>query len=328
ARADREALVGFYQNIIPGDYSRLAAAIKQASRHIIGSSNSKKSRKGDSFSDDHIYRSPEQTDKKVVDEMVRGYSREKRNALLLVVTARIHEAIQRAPDEVGNADASGTRTLGAITNLDAAYNEREVLARLANRGSWNPRYGWHCLRNLGGEERMNGADRDALEATYFGENWTHVDETSKGIRHLRPKLSKFLASQLRVHLPELVSEVIGRIGVIKGQLEMLRKRTTSEREQRDYLSRIALDFQHLCCNTVNGQYGEGTGPPHLQAFFNNQNDSRNKQHDKRLQAVVRAMGQLFNSTMITNGKSTELTEVDVETRSPSARFGRRLRRST
>lgn len=342
ARTNREALIRFRRNIIPGDFNGLADAIQQASYLIIGSPDSAESGEGDSFSDDVLRitisgpgRYPislvdlpglwntstevqNKADKKVVDKMVRAYLREKRNALLLVVTARIHEAIQRAPDEVGNADASGTRTLGVITNLDAAYNEREVLARLANRGPWNPRYGWHCLRNLGGDERMNGADRDALEAAHFSENWTHVDETSKGITHLRPKLSKFLASQLRVHLPELVSEVSGRIGVIKGQLEMLRKRKTSEREQRDYLCRIALDFQHLCCNAVNGQYGEGTGPPRPQDFFNNQNDSRNKQHDKRLQAVVRAMGQLFNSTMIANGKSTELIEVDIETRSQSA----------
>lgn len=129
------------------------------------------------------------------------------------------------------------------------------------------------MRNRTKEERARNANRDEIEVTYFKENWHEIDNECKGIAHLRPKLSNFLASQIRRHLPDLISEVRREIAKLDEQLSELGTKRTTEQAQRDYLSRMAEEFKLLACNAINGHYGEGLLPARLQAFFNNSIDS-------------------------------------------------------
>ncbi|KAK1451079.1 hypothetical protein CCUS01_11257 [Colletotrichum cuscutae] len=247
-------------------------------------------------------------DKGVVDSMVRAYLEEPRNVFLLVISARSRWNNLRAPQEVEDkGDSSGLRTLGVITELDAAHEDRDHTVSLFRaQERWNPGYGWHGLRNRSKEERKGGKDRDEIEKSFFNEHWNQIKGSQKGIATLRPKLTSLLTGQVRRHLHSLMGEVRGQIKVLKGQIETLEKRRTSEHTQRNLLSRMAGQFQQLCCNAVNGQYGEGIVPPELQAFFNDSTDTQQCCQDKRLQAVVRALGQLFNSVIIRNGKTTKI----------------------
>ncbi|KAM5349937.1 hypothetical protein ACJ41O_006442 [Fusarium nematophilum] len=244
--------------------------------------------------------------------MVKAYVREPRNALLLVVSARSPYTLLKAPKEVAErgADFLGLRTLGIVTTPDTPYGPQEVLRRFSTDGPWNPYHGWHCLRNRTRDERIHGFDRDDVEAAYFNDHWEEIDDACKGIVALRPKLTNLLASQIQRHLRSLIKEVKSQIKSLRGQLEDLQRKKTSEQQQRDYLARMAGEFQLLCCNAINGQYGEGTVPARLQAFFNESRDSQQRSQDKRLQAVVRAMCQLFNSVMIEKGKLTEILQHD------------------
>ncbi|KAM0421445.1 hypothetical protein ACHAPT_010799 [Fusarium lateritium] len=249
-------------------------------------------------------------DRAFVDEVVWGYLQEKRNAFLLVVSASAAWANMLIPEAIRSdgADADGSRSLGIITKLDKLCGQQERAAWFAEGRAWNPREGWHCLRNRSDEERKRGVDRNETETAFFRDNPVDVDETCKGVAHLRPRLSKFLASQIRQHLRTLSVEVRGQIGLVSRQLDLLGKKDMSGREQRDYLARMAGDFQLLCCNAVNGQYGEGTVPVRLRAFFNDPKDLEQKSQDKRLQAVVRAMGQLFGAVMMEKGKLTKVSK--------------------
>ncbi|KAK2751844.1 dynamin family protein [Colletotrichum kahawae] len=247
-------------------------------------------------------------DKGVVDAMVRAYLEEPRNVFLLVISARSRWNNLRAPQEVEDkGDSSGLRTLGVITELDAAHEDKDHIVSLFHaQERWNPGYGWHGLRNRSKKERKDGKDRDQVEKSFFNEHWNQIEQSQKGIAALRPKLTSLLAGQVRRHLHSLIGEVRCRTKTLTGQIETLEKRRTSEHTQRNLLSRMAGEFQQLCCNAVNGQYGEGMVPPGLQAFFNGPTDTQQRCQDKRLQAVVRALGQLFNSVMIQKGKSTHI----------------------
>ncbi|RSL88997.1 hypothetical protein CEP52_015029 [Fusarium oligoseptatum] len=254
-------------------------------------------------------------DRAFVSDMVRRYIKEPRNALLPVLSASGAWTNMLIPEEIidTKADSDGKRSLGIITKLDKLCGRQELEKWLAHEGDWKPQHGWHFLRNRSHEERSRGVDRDSIEAEFFRHNLLDMEEECKGIAYLRPRLSTFLASQIQRHLGSLIIEVKGQIDLLNREVGLLGRKRTSEREQRDYLARMAGDFQMLCCSAVNGQYGEGTVPVRLQTFFNDQKEpgglSRRSQ-DKRLQAVVRTMNLLFNLAMKQKGKRTTVSKHD------------------
>ncbi|KAF9760844.1 hypothetical protein IL306_004096 [Fusarium sp. DS 682] len=178
--------------------------------------------------------------------------------------------------------------------------------RFNGQTKWNPRYGWHGLKNLSDKERQRGYDRDEVERVFFTKSWPKIESSCKGATNLRPRLSEVLAKQIRLHLGDLIGEVKAEIKGLNTKIDRLGKKRTTEQEQRDYLSKMAGDFQELCTKAVSGRYGEGTASRQLQEFFYDLEDSKQRSQDKRLQAVVRALGQLFVSVMIERGKKTEL----------------------
>lgn len=258
-----------------------------------------------------------QDDKVFVNNMVQKYIKEPRNALLPVLSASDAWTNMLIPQQIKetHADSDGKRSLGIITKLDKLCDrqERETWLTLTNEGDWKPQHGWHFLRNRTHNERMSGQDRDTIEAEFFRENLLTTDEECKGIAHLRPRLSTFLASQIQRHLDSLIVEIKGQRDHLNRKVNLLGKGRTSEQVQRDYLARMAGDFQTLCCSAVNGHYGEGTVPVRLQTFFNDPKDPgglSQRSQDKRLQAVVRVMNLLFNSAMKEKGKLTKVSEPD------------------
>ncbi|RSL42169.1 hypothetical protein CEP54_015577 [Fusarium duplospermum] len=231
-------------------------------------------------------------DRTFVREMMRRYIKEPRNALLPVLSASGAWTNMLIPEEIVDtkADSDGKRSLGIITKLDKLGDLQELESWLAHEGDWKPQHGWHFLRNRSHEERSRGVDRDTIETAFFKENLVEKDE----------------------------------------RFNLLGKGRSSEREQRDYLAHMAGNFQMLCCSAVNGQYGEGTVPVRLQAFFNDPKDpgglSRRSQY-KRLQAVMRAMNLLFNSTMKEKGKRMKVSEHDPDDGSMSDTTSDYCRRS-
>lgn len=263
-------------------------------------------------------------DKGFVRNMVQEYIKEPRNALLPVLSASEAWTNMLIPQVIKEtrADSDGKRSLGIITKLDklADRQERETWLTLTNEVDWKPQHGWHFLRNRTHKERAGGQDRDTIEAEFFRENLMETDENCKGIEHLRPRLSIFLASQIQRHLGSLMVEIKRQRDSLTRKVKLLGKGRTSEREQRDYLAHMAGDFQTLCFNAVSGHYGEGTVPARLQTFFNDPKDPQGlsqRSQDKRLQAVVRVMNLLFNSAMKEKGKLTKVSEPDSDDESGS-----------
>ncbi|KAF5551849.1 dynamin GTPase domain-containing protein [Fusarium mexicanum] len=323
---NRDALNQFSRELIPNDSVALGAAIQDASSLILG--NKPGSTNQRHFSRDVlriIISGPEkypltlvdlpgffqssnmnqnEKDKEIVDEIVAPYLREPRNGILLIMPAHVLWNVLRAPSEVACAavDPAGTRTLGIFTALDKSTYKDQIKKHFSGQESWCPQNGWHGLKNLSTEERRQGENRDEVERAFFAKKWPEIDRSCKGIENLRPKLSEFLANQIRENLGGLINDVETEIKTLDAELERLGRKKTTEQQQRDYLSRMAGDFRQLCYSAVQGHYSE--------EFFNDPKDSAQKSQDKRLQSVSRALGQQFISTMIEKGKKTQLQPTD------------------
>ncbi|KAH7114597.1 P-loop containing nucleoside triphosphate hydrolase protein [Dactylonectria macrodidyma] len=249
-------------------------------------------------------------DKELVDQMVEGYMMEPRNALLLIISARVAYPNLRAPSEISKVtvDPRGYRSLGVVTGLDGPFNddEDEVTSLFQGTRPWNPHFGWHCLRNRTPAERRDNCERDDIERAYFQDNWQDIDKAHKGILPLRPKLTRFLATQIRRHLPELIAEVRDEIHRLELQFKALGNPRSTEQSQRAYLAQMAMDFHLLASSAVDGHYGSASMPPHLQDFFDRGDEKKQRRQDKRLQAVVRAMSQVFSAVMIAKGRTTKV----------------------
>ncbi|KAM3554287.1 hypothetical protein ARSEF4850_006527 [Beauveria asiatica] len=241
-------------------------------------------------------------DKNCVDAIVRRYIRESRNALLLVITAGSHGGMHRAIAGIQqpNVDARGCRTMGIMTALDRVYSSQEVMDRLDRKEKFNPQHGWHCLRNRTELERARGVVRDIEEANYFANNWLEIDESNKGIHSLRPKLNRLLESRIRDCLPELVKEVEKELIKVTAELSRMEPAHRTEDEQKQFLRRMADDFQHLCYEAVNGNYGI-LKPRPINLFFNNDQDSKRTRQDKKLQAVGQKVSQSWKA-ILTEGE--------------------------
>ncbi|EXM13783.1 hypothetical protein FoTM2_014749 [Fusarium oxysporum f. sp. vasinfectum] len=340
---NEDTLTRFKKELAPGDSEGLTTSIQEASALILGPSTTAASHRHFSM---NILRitilgpekypltlvdlpgffqsstdSQNEKDRHVVEEIVAPYLREPRNGLLLIMRASTTWATQTAPSQVAcpDVDPDGERTLGIFTHLDNINSSRLVMDRFSGQTKWNPRYGWHGLKNVSDEERQRGHDRDEIEKVFFKKNWPKIESSCKGIVNLRPRLSEILAKQIRLHLGDLISEVKAEIKDLNIKIDRLGKKRTTEQEQRNYLSKMAGDFQELCTDAVSGRYGEGTASRQLQNFFHNPEDPEQRSQDKRLQAMARALGQLFVSVMIERGKKTELHESEPAKKADSSR---------
>ncbi|OAA74416.1 Dynamin, GTPase domain protein [Akanthomyces lecanii RCEF 1005] len=329
----------FHRPVPPNDPAALDAAIREATRLILGQDGSGAQIR--QFSQ-HVLKitvcGPEripfsltdlpglwaagtkaqtEEDKDYVDAMVRRYIREPRNALLLVITAGSHGGMHRAIAEIQqpNVDPRGYRTLGIMTALDRVYSPREVMDRLDRKEKFNPRHGWHCLRNRTEDERVRGVVRDIEEANYFANNWLDIDESNKGVDSLRPKLNRLLDSRIKDCLPELVKEVERELAKVTDELFGMEPAHRTEDEQKQFLRRMADEFQHLCYEAVNGNYGI-LKPRPVNLFFYNSQDSKRTRQDKKLQAVVRALSRSFNWVMFKRGKLTRMLSQTRQFREP------------
>ncbi|KAK5999096.1 Interferon-induced GTP-binding Mx1-like protein [Cladobotryum mycophilum] len=261
-------------------------------------------------------------DRAFVEGMVRQYMAEPRNALLLIVSAGTPYTNLLAPDEIrkSTSDSLGNRVLGIITRVDNPNSTRDVLRHFEDQDPWKPFYGWHCLRNRTQKERAENANRDEMEAIYFRDQWKTIGKDCKGINTLMPRLTRLLAHQIGTHLTKLMADGRREIVAIEHQLSRLQRPRLTPMSQLAYLSEMATQFVHLACNAINGHYGSDM-PSWIRGFFNKIEESDQKLQDMRLQAVVRAMTQIFNAVMILKGKTTKVLENGQPERptSPSSR---------
>lgn len=193
-------------------------------------------------------------------------------------------------------DPEGTGTLGIITkpdDLPASSEAEAVFIDLAKNKNIFSRLGWHCVRNRGFPEKdFSFAERNQLELAFFSKGrWVELDEDTLGIDSLRTRLSTLLFQHVKQELPRLREDLNDKYEQTCSSLDRLGLKREDEREQRDYLIKISLQFNDLTKAAVNGHY-EGSFFGHV-----NKNSPLKSAHARRLRAMIQHYNMEFAQQM-------------------------------
>ncbi|KAK3946031.1 P-loop containing nucleoside triphosphate hydrolase protein [Diplogelasinospora grovesii] len=239
----------------------------------------------------------------IVRQLAERYMKQPKSIILTVVSANHNLANQIVVEEARKHDPNRERTLGIITKPDLAapgsQDERKCLQLVRGQESMHKlKLGWHVLRNRPeGQERTSADDRDAAEERFFKTGaWSSVAPTSRGITHLRKKLSRVLLEHIQKTLPSLVEEIESNLSTRQRALEQLGKPRSQPEELRTYLLEIAERFQRLARDGVDGRYGDDE-------FFG---DLYNDRETRKLRALLRRLNRAFHATLVTKGVDREI----------------------
>ena len=197
-------------------------------------------------------------DKDKIKELVLEYLGCPRTTVLAVVDAQNDTDNQEI---FGLMQQSSLRdkTLGVITKPDRlapGSDLEKIVIDLAKNKTTPLRLGWHVLKNLPHEERHRSPDqRDGSEREFFSENaWSQLKRSDVGIENLRKKLSAQLFRSISADLPDLITEMRGKLRHCQATVDRLGPGRESVAEQRIYLSNVLNKLQRLIEGAVNGDY--------------------------------------------------------------------------
>jgi GTP-binding protein EngB required for normal cell division len=237
--------------------------------------------------------------KKVVDELINQYMQESKSIILVVVAANNQLANQSVMSLAKHHDPQSRRIVGVITKpdlVDGHANEKKYLDLC--RGL-EPAYelplGWHVLRNSSDQERNDEShDRDREEQRFFQRRaWSSLPSADRGIESLRNKLSKVLLEHIKGNLPGLIREIEDNLKSREEEISQLGKPRSTPEEMRSFLLGIAVNFQRLASDAVDGKYGD--------QFFGDLSAV-----DRKLRARLRHMNWAFDATMLSKGATYDI----------------------
>ncbi|KAK7409249.1 hypothetical protein QQX98_008559 [Neonectria punicea] len=241
-----------------------------------------------------------------VNRAVKRYLKDERSIILVVVDGSHDPVNQPGPRMAKKYDKDGKRTLGILTRLDAAERRpsQEIGLKCALNKDIVFNLGWHCLRNRTSVERRDGrtdADRDRVEAQFFSEPpWDKIKDRDKGTQNLREKLGGLLLDHIRVHLPALIAETTAARGRRIMEDKQLGVPLITYREQRNYLSSMAKNFQEMTEQALGGKYDN--------ALFGSLGDNSLVSQQARLRANIREMNRLFRRVMLEAGRKLNIEQ--------------------
>ncbi|KAK9785996.1 putative P-loop containing nucleoside triphosphate hydrolase protein [Seiridium cardinale] len=240
--------------------------------------------------------------KEIVQQLAERYMKQPKSIILAVVSANHNLANQIVVEEARKHDPNRERTLGVITKPDlvapGSQDEKKCLQLARGQESMHKlKLGWHVLRNRPeGKESTSTDDRDTEEEKFFRSGaWSNISPASRGIAHLRKKLSRVLLEHIQKTLPGLIEEIEGNLSNRQLSLEQLGKPRAEPEELRTYLLEISEKFQRLARDGVEGRYSD--------EFFGDLYDDR---ETRKLRALIRRLNRAFHATLITKGVDREI----------------------
>lgn len=224
---------------------------------------------------------------------------ESKSIILVVVAANNQLANQSVMSLAKFHDPQSKRIVGVITKpdlVDGYANEKKYLdlCRGLEPAHKLP-LGWHVLRNSSEQERNDAShDRDREEQQFFQRGtWSSLPSANRGIESLRTKLSKVLLEHIKGNLPGLIREIEDSLNAREEELRQLGKPRSTPEEMRSFLLDIAINFQRLAGDAVDGKYGD--------QFFGDL-----FAFDRKLRARLRQMNWAFDATMLSNGATYDI----------------------
>ncbi|KAK4941259.1 hypothetical protein LTR10_018795 [Elasticomyces elasticus] len=254
-------------------------------------------------------------DAALVRDLVKSYMRKSRSIILAVVSAKSDLAMQVVTKLSRIIDPEGERTLGIITKPDllfAGSDSENAFVKLAKNENIVFKLGWHVLKNRDYDTKdFTISQRDAAEETFFKSRvWSSaLPKTRLGVKHLRPRLSKVLLSQIQVELPSLVRDVDQELGSCKDRLEALGGPRGTLAEQRMYLLKAGQTFSKLMRSAIDGTYDDG--------FFGTSDSTTG--YNKRLRAVVQCTMTEFAEKMEREGHAQQIVDSKPSRQASTAR---------
>ena len=239
-------------------------------------------------------------DVEVIGKLVEKYIGNPRTIILPVISAKNDYANQIILKKAREADPEGRRTLGIITKPDDLYpfsDNEKAFMNLAENRDISFALGWHVLRNRNAQEMKSSfAEREREENKFFSlSQWARLPAENQGIVSLRSKLSDLLYQHIKQELPALRKELDAIYERTESQLMKLGESRATVQEQRQYLTRLSIQFHDLTRSAASGIYDH--------AYFNSSQVRSFAMVDNpnRLCAMVASCGLEFSDIMNKHG---------------------------
>ncbi|PMD53355.1 P-loop containing nucleoside triphosphate hydrolase protein [Hyaloscypha bicolor E] len=202
--------------------------------------------------------------REIVANLVEKQVRQKKNVVLLIISAKTdvaNQTVVRTFQNVLNDDKGlRDRAIGVMTHPDQAGDLFEEMQEVINNGldALKLKHSWHVVRNQNKDEREKSEsldDRDHKEEEYFNDlAWQRVPEERKGIRNLRFTLKNAIWTCTRDALPRIILQMKEKIADIDDRVKASNESRADDSQRRRYLINMAGKFQQRTREAVQGTY--------------------------------------------------------------------------
>ncbi|KAM0668172.1 hypothetical protein ACQRIT_000664 [Beauveria bassiana] len=206
--------------------------------------------------EDTKHNSTTETDKAMVQSMVRKYICNDQTVILAVLPCFVDFATQKILALAEEYDPNGERTLGILTKPDLLVEEsgKNVVCSLV-RGEQRPlNLGYHLVRSRGGDDKGKAFSDEARDSEFKKKPWCTLPPDRLGVVALRQRLQHLLGDLTDKAFPKLRSQTRKLLRETREQLANLGHSRQTMREQQLFLVSIASEFQRLVRAAVNADY--------------------------------------------------------------------------
>jgi hypothetical protein len=248
-------------------------------------------------------KSQDSSDVQLVFDLVGSYMQNPRSIILAVVTAMNDFQNQIVLQRAKKVDPEGRRTLGVISkpaSIPVGSEKEDAFISLAKNEDIFFALGWHVLRNRKYEERNDSTeDRNFREGLFFQTGaWKDIPRDSVGIETLRSRLSQLLYAHIKGELPKVYKDIRDGLQNCGGMLAKLGAKRETKFEQRQFLTKISMEFVNLCKAAVDGHYED--------KFFGEGVAVDATSIHKRLRAVIQKKNTSFAKQIRERGHTYEI----------------------
>ncbi|KAM4067183.1 dynamin domain-containing protein [Hirsutella rhossiliensis] len=200
-----------------------------------------------------------ETDIVLVENMVKRYMNDSRTIILAVIPCNVDIATQEIVQLAEKADPDGVRTMGVLTKPDLATEaatQKAVVDLVLGKRS-NLKLGYYVVKNRGADDTSGDwtqAKRAAAEKAFFANQpWVTIRERC-GVATLKGRLRNLLMAISKQEIPNVKNDIDQRLRRSRADLEAMGPPRSDESSQRQFLGRLASQFQTVTHAALNGYY--------------------------------------------------------------------------
>ena len=199
------------------------------------------------------------TDMELVKNMVLGYMKNPRSAMLTVIPANVDIGTQEIIEMAEECDPKGERTLGVLTKPDLVDEgtERHVVDIVQGK-IHRLHLGWCILRNPGQSQLGDGTtERHEREREFFSSRypWDQIAKDRVGVLALQNRLVAILTDLVRREFPDVRSDINKRVRACRKEMLTLGNQRETSEQQCNYLLELSARFQDVASLALKAHYG-------------------------------------------------------------------------